>query len=262
MWHTAAQQLEPGMPARLVFSLALVLLGGACSFDHLRYKSPTLSEGGKGVVVLEEGATPPPECRYLRHTSTNNIQGDPQYMRIKLANNAAKYGGNLLLLTTFNRLTSEGAVYLCPTRVLPGRPEQPTQQSATTPTAASPAPDDELPPPPPPAGEDDAAPAPRGPDNASLDAEARGIFLAGKAAYGDARYEDALRHFKRAYELSKRPVLLFNIGQAADKLRRDQEALDAFKGYLEQVPDGEGKREAESRVRVLEQVIEGKQGAR
>lgn len=246
------------MPARLVLVLALVVPGGACSFDHLRYKSPTLTEGGEGVVVLEEGATPPPECRYLRHTSTNNIQGDPQYMRIKLANNAAKYGGNLLLLTTFNRLTSEGAVYLCPTRVLPGRPEQPSEPAS--PTSAGSAPDDELPPPPPPAGEDEAAPAPGGPDNASLDAEARGIFLAGKAAYGDARYEDALRHFKRAYELSKRPVLLFNIGQAADKLRRDQEALDAFEGYLEQVPNGEGKREAESRVRVLEQVIQDKQG--
>ena len=85
-----------------------------------------------------------------------------------------------------------------------------------------------------------------------------GGFLAGKAAYGDARYEDALRHFKRAYELSKRPVLLFNIGQAADKLRRDREALDAFKAYLEQVPGGEGQREAESRVRVLERVLDPK----
>ncbi len=229
-------------------TLALLALC-ACSFDHLRYKNPVLTEGGQKVRVLELGAQAPKECTYLRHTTTNNIQGDPSYMRVKLQNNAAKYGGNLLLLTTFNRLTSEGAVYNCPPEVL-GRPQE--REAAAEPLAAPDAGTDLPPPPPPPeGGEADA-------DNDSLDAEARGIFLAGKAAYGDARYEDALRHFRHAYELSKRPVLLFNIGQAADKLRRDREALDAFKAYLEQVPGGEGQREAESRVRVLERVLDPK----
>ena len=58
--------------------------------------------------------------------------------------------------------------------------------------------------------------------------EARALFEAGRQAFTDGRFEDALQRFSQSYELSHRAELLFNIGQAADRLRRDAEALAAF----------------------------------
>src|SRR5687767_4742904 len=68
------------------------------------------------------------------------------------------------------------------------------------------------------------------------DQAARRNFKVGQAAYQAGQYEDALRYFERAYELSPRPQLLYNIGQSADRLRLDQRALDAFQGYLLALP--------------------------
>ncbi len=83
------------------------------------------------------------------------------------------------------------------------------------------------------------------------DAEARGLFLAGQAAYSEARYADALRHFQRSYELSGRPDLLYNVAQAADRLRRDDIAIAAFEAYLHFSPTAERRREVESRLAIL-----------
>lgn len=87
------------------------------------------------------------------------------------------------------------------------------------------------------------------------DTEARGLFEAGRAAFGHARYDEALQYFRRSYELSHRPDLLFNIGQTADRMRRDAEALDAFTRYLDTVPDAANRAEVETRVRYLREAL-------
>ena len=66
----------------------------------------------------------------------------------------------------------------------------------------------------------------------ATDDEARANFEAGRIAYADARYGDALPYFMRAYELSPRPKLLYHIGVCHDRLGHDEEALDAFEQYL------------------------------
>jgi tetratricopeptide (TPR) repeat protein len=93
------------------------------------------------------------------------------------------------------------------------------------------------------------------PEASSRDEEARMLFEAGRVAYADGRFEDALDYFQRAHALSGRAALLYNIGSAADKLRRDAVALDAFRGYLEAMPTAENRGEVEARIRVLEQVV-------
>jgi hypothetical protein len=97
------------------------------------------------------------------------------------------------------------------------------------------------------------------PDNgersAAHDEEARARFSAARLAYADGRFDDALEDFTRAYALSGRPALLFNIASAADRLRRDQEALEAYEGYLEQVPDVDNRRFIESRITLLRERI-------
>jgi tetratricopeptide (TPR) repeat protein len=91
------------------------------------------------------------------------------------------------------------------------------------------------------------------------DKAARELFNAGRAAYDEGLYEDALASFRRAYELSKRPALLFNIGQAADRARRDREALDAFEQYLLEVPAADNRAFVEGRIAVLKKALEPEQ---
>ena len=85
------------------------------------------------------------------------------------------------------------------------------------------------------------------------------LFEAGRVAYAAGRFEDSLTYFQHAYEMSNRAVLLYNVGSAADKLRRDAVALDAFRRYLEAMPTAENREEVASRIQVLEQVVAAEQ---
>lgn len=89
------------------------------------------------------------------------------------------------------------------------------------------------------------------------DAEARGLFEAGRAAFDQGRYPDALGYFDRAYQLSRRAQLLYNIGQVHDRLRHDEEALQAFQQYLKQVPGAENRVEVQHRIEALRQAMVG-----
>ena len=84
----------------------------------------------------------------------------------------------------------------------------------------------------------------------SRDEEARALFEAGKVAYEDGRFVDALGYFEHSYELSKRTALQYNLGLAYDRLRRDREALAAFEAYLE-APDPARAPEVQNRVKAL-----------
>lgn len=87
--------------------------------------------------------------------------------------------------------------------------------------------------------------------DARIDEEARLLFNAATSALNDGRFSVALERFREAYELSHRPVLLYNIGLTADRMRLDDEALAAFEEYLARVPDAENRREVEGRVAAL-----------
>jgi len=89
--------------------------------------------------------------------------------------------------------------------------------------------------------------------NAAQDQEGRRLFEAGRAAYVDGKYSDALNYFREAHQLSGRPELLFNIGQAADRLGEREQAKQAFRDYLAAVPDAGNRAEVEARIAELEQ---------
>jgi tetratricopeptide (TPR) repeat protein len=88
------------------------------------------------------------------------------------------------------------------------------------------------------------------------DQEARDLFRLGKQAFDEGRLERALKYFKDSYELSHRPALLSSIGSTLDRLRRDQEALEAYQHYLEQVPDAPNRALIEERVRIISAAME------
>ncbi len=65
--------------------------------------------------------------------------------------------------------------------------------------------------------------------------EARKYFQIGVELLQDpdgARYEEALKSFRHAYELSPSWKILGNLGLSALKLERDTEAIDAYERYL------------------------------
>ncbi|MGE0786097.1 MAG: hypothetical protein AB7S26_10440 [Sandaracinaceae bacterium] len=85
-----------------------------------------------------------------------------------------------------------------------------------------------------------------------LDEAARLTFESAREAFAAGDYETALQRFRQAYQLSARPGLLYNIAQTLDRLRRDQETVDALRQYIEAYPDAPNRSEVEARIRVLE----------
>jgi tetratricopeptide (TPR) repeat protein len=75
--------------------------------------------------------------------------------------------------------------------------------------------------------------------SADDDAKARTLFRQGDAAYAEGRYEDALRAFEEAHRLSRRPALLFNVGNALERLGKLGPAADALERYLPHAKRGE-----------------------
>jgi tetratricopeptide (TPR) repeat protein len=95
----------------------------------------------------------------------------------------------------------------------------------------------------------------------SADAEARSIFDAARTAFNNGRYEEALEYFTRAYELSGRPELLYNLGQTLDRLDREAEALDHYRRFLVELPDTEMRGQAEGRIRIIEERLAAAEAA-
>ncbi len=86
--------------------------------------------------------------------------------------------------------------------------------------------------------------------------QARAHYGTGSIAFGAGRFADALAEFQKAYALSQRPQLIYNIAVAYDRLRRDREALEAFEEYLRLVPDAPQRAEVEGRIGLLRESLQ------
>jgi tetratricopeptide (TPR) repeat protein len=84
------------------------------------------------------------------------------------------------------------------------------------------------------------------------DRQARAEFQAGRESFDAGRWEEALTHFEKAYELSPRPVLLYNIAKAQDNLGQLRDARATYKRFLAAVPDASNRGAVERRVAELE----------
>ncbi len=92
-------------------------------------------------------------------------------------------------------------------------------------------------------------------------AEAKKAFSIGTQAYGDGDFDTALASFRRAYELTASADLLFNVATVADRMRRDDEALEAYEAYLSARPDSADKEHVEGRIEALRAAIEERRRA-
>lgn len=93
-------------------------------------------------------------------------------------------------------------------------------------------------------------------------ARARNHFEAGRAYYDDGRYEDAVRELSEAHRITGHPDILYNLGQAYDRLDRHDEAIEAYRGYLAQAEDAPDRARVERRIEELEELLEAEARAR
>jgi len=92
-------------------------------------------------------------------------------------------------------------------------------------------------------------------------AEAKKAFAVGTRSYANGEFNSALASFRRAYELTGSPDLLYNIATVSDRMRRDEEALEAYEGYLEARPKSVDREHVASRIDVLRAAIEARRRA-
>ena len=90
----------------------------------------------------------------------------------------------------------------------------------------------------------------------SKEREAKIHFEAGKSYYNHGRFEDALKEFKTAYELSPNPLLLYNIGLCYRELGKWKEAIDAFERYLKEYPEAPDREIVLKRIEQMKKFIE------
>jgi len=80
---------------------------------------------------------------------------------------------------------------------------------------------------------------------------ARQHYEAATSYYEEARYEDAAREFKRAYELSNRHHLLQNVSVSLERSGDLSGAIAALEKYLEAEPQAEDRSTIEARLENL-----------
>jgi tetratricopeptide (TPR) repeat protein len=85
------------------------------------------------------------------------------------------------------------------------------------------------------------------------DEQARARYEAGKVAYERKDYAAAYEQFRRAYLISQRPELLFNMSSALQRLDRPHEAAESLRAYLRVVPDEPDRVSIGERIRALEE---------
>ena len=92
---------------------------------------------------------------------------------------------------------------------------------------------------------------PKSPASAAASARAKTYFENGARLVGEQRYAEALAEFSAGFELSQRPLFLFNMGEAARALGDAARARTFYRHYLTLAPNGEFAQQARARLDAL-----------
>ncbi len=92
------------------------------------------------------------------------------------------------------------------------------------------------------------------------DARARELYENGALLYEEGDYENAVVAWKEAYELSERPLLLYNIANALERIGEYQEAFDYLNRYRAFAP-AEERETLDRRMRAIERRLEERKAA-
>lgn len=76
-------------------------------------------------------------------------------------------------------------------------------------------------------------------------------FAAAQEAFGKAQYTKAADLFEKAYDITKDPVLLYNIGEAYEKAANGKQAVRYYARYVAEQPQATDRPEVERRIAAL-----------
>jgi hypothetical protein len=85
----------------------------------------------------------------------------------------------------------------------------------------------------------------------SLEAQARAHFERGQTLSSEGRYEGAHAEFSAGYDLSHKPLFLFNMGECARLAGDAEQAARDYERYLAEDPQGRLAEKAQERVAEL-----------
>ena len=87
------------------------------------------------------------------------------------------------------------------------------------------------------------------------EAVAKAHYERGITLYNLSKWDEAIAEFKKAYELSKAPGLVFNVAQA-QRLKGDHRgALESYRSYLRLDPSAPNRAETEARIGELDKLV-------
>jgi tetratricopeptide (TPR) repeat protein len=92
-------------------------------------------------------------------------------------------------------------------------------------------------------------------DAAQAEEIARQHFQLGRAQYENGAFRDAAASFERAYELSKRDVLWYNLYLAYRDAGDSVKAATALRNYLTRVEEVENRAQLEARLESLDRIV-------
>ena len=96
----------------------------------------------------------------------------------------------------------------------------------------------------------------------NADEQARQNYDDGRVAYEDGQFETALGHFQKAYDLVRKPELLFNLASCYDRLNNLKDAISHYEAYLQAVEDAPNESYVRSRVIILQRQLDKEESAR
>lgn len=88
------------------------------------------------------------------------------------------------------------------------------------------------------------------------EAEAISVYKQGSVAYAEGRFTDAANLLLKAYALKHEPVILFNLARAYEGAGNLSGAVDAYRRYLDSVPNASDRLSVEQRVATLRKQIQ------
>jgi hypothetical protein len=76
-------------------------------------------------------------------------------------------------------------------------------------------------------------------------------FADAQAAFGRKHFHVAATEFQAAYDITKDPVLLYNIGEAWQKAGEGKKAVASYKAYLKAQPTAQDRADVQNRVKMI-----------
>ena len=89
-----------------------------------------------------------------------------------------------------------------------------------------------------------------------VQAEALALFRESLVRYRAGQFRDAAELLQRAYALRPRPVLLYNLGRAFEGMGELEQAVTAYRGYLDGDASAPDAMAIQARIETLTQLIE------